>query len=121
MHAGVEADDDWQLRSALLILAWILAAEWRGLVSFPRLRLSLAATWAIMLFGQIGLFITHPLIDRLLQTEGHKVHHFDQFERMHTVYLTFATIQWSAAMLQIWLMLMAWRVCDGKIPDAISP
>jgi hypothetical protein len=100
--------------AALLILIWILMAEWRGLLSFPRLRLALTLAWVIMLVGQMGLFITHPFIDRLLQAEGHKVHHFDQFERMHTVYLTFATIQWSAAMLQIWLMLMAWRMQDQK-------
>jgi hypothetical protein len=98
--------------AALLILAWVVAAEWRGLVSFPRLRLSLAVTLAIMVFGQIGLFITHPLIDRFLQAEGHKVHHYDQFENMHTVYLAFATLQWSAALLHVWLMLMAWRVQD---------
>lgn len=99
---------------ALLILLWILAAEWRGLASFFRLRLALVATWATMVFGQIGLFITHPIIDRFLEAQGHKVHHFDQFETMHTVYLVFATVQWSAAMVQIWLMLMAWRVQDRK-------
>jgi hypothetical protein len=68
----------------------------------------------------IGLFITHPLIDRFLEVQGHKVHHFAQFEQMHTVYLVCATVQWSAAMLQIWLMLMAWLVQDRISPQTLQ-
>ena len=96
----------------LLILSWLLMADWRE--QRRRLRFSLAATWAIMVLAQAGLFITHPLIDQLLEAQGHKLHHFEQFEKLHTVYLVFATVQWSAALLQIWLMLMIWRLQDAK-------
>jgi hypothetical protein len=96
----------------LLILVWLLAAGWKK--QPPRLRLGLAATWVVMALAQAGLFMTHPLIDRFLEAQGHKLHHFEQFEKMHTVYLVFATVQWSAALLQIWFMLMVWRVQDRE-------
>ncbi len=95
----------------LLILLW-LPAGWRK--QPPRLRFGLATTWVVMLMAQVGLFVTHPLIDRFLEVQGHKLHHYEQFVKMHTVYLVFATVQWSAALLQIWLMLMAWRVQDRE-------
>jgi hypothetical protein len=94
----------------LLIFFWLLAADWRK--QPPRLRFGLAATWTVMVLAQAGLFITHPLIDRFLETQGHKLHHHEQFDQMHTVYLVFATVQWCAALLQIWLMLMLWRSQD---------
>lgn len=96
----------------LLILPCLLAVDWRE--QTPRMRFGLAATWAIMLAAQAGLFITHPLIDQFLEAQGHKIHGFEQFEKMHTLYLVFATVQWSAALLQIWLMLIIWRLQDGK-------
>lgn len=107
----------------LLILVCLLATGWRKLPSRPRW--GLAATWAIMLLAQIGLFITHPLIDRFLEVQGHKLHHYEQFVKMHTVYLVIATTQWGAAMLQIWIMLVIWRQQDrstdvthaGELPD----
>jgi hypothetical protein len=94
----------------LLILVWLLAAGRRCLP--PRLRFGLAATWAIMVLAQLGLFLTHPLIDRFLEVPGHKLHHYEQFDKMHTVYLVFATTQWVAAMLQIWIVLLTWRLQD---------
>lgn len=96
----------------LLILLGIVTAGSRR--QPPRLRLCLAATWVIMAIAQAALFIIHPLIDRFLEAQGHKLHHFEEFDKMHTVYLVFATIQWSAALLQIWLMLMLWRLQDGE-------
>jgi hypothetical protein len=95
----------------LPILLWLLALGCRKQPA--RLRLGLFATWTIMLLAQVALFITHPLIDRFLESQGHKLHHYEQFENMHTIYLVFATVQWSAALLQIWLMLASWRLQDA--------
>jgi hypothetical protein len=100
----------------LLILPWLLAG-WRE--QPPRLRIGLVGTWVIMVLAQLGLFATHPLIDRFLEAQGHKLHHYEQFVQMHTLYLTFATVQWSAALLQISLMLMIWRLQDKqRLPAA---
>lgn len=79
-----------------------------------RLRTGAAGTWVIMVVAQAGLFIVHPMMDGLLEVQGHKLHDYEQFSRLHTVYLTFATIQWCAAFLQIWLMLMIWRQQDRQ-------
>jgi hypothetical protein len=98
--------------AVLLILPWLVGGGWRKRP--PRLRFGLAATWAIMVLAQVGLFVMHPLIDRFLEAPGHKLHHYEQFAQMHTVYLVFATVQWSAALLQIWLMLMIWRLQDRE-------
>lgn len=95
---------------ALLILPWLLGVRRR--VQPRRLWLGAVAMWMLMVLAQGGLFATHPLIDRLLEAQGHKLHHFEQFEKMHTVYLVFATIQWCAALIQIWLMLTIWRAED---------
>jgi hypothetical protein len=102
---------------AVLILPCLLAPDWRGLRA--GLRFGLSATWIAMAVAQLGLFLTHPLIDQFLEAQGHKLHHFEQFSKMHTVYLTFATVQWSAALLQIWLMLINWRRhdLDPSIPS----
>ncbi len=96
----------------LVVLAGLLAERWRERPA--RLRFGLAGTWVIMAVSQVGLFLTHPLIDRFLVAQGHKLHDYDAFDKMHTVYLVLATIQWSAALLQIWLMLAGWRVQDGE-------
>jgi len=104
--------------AALPVLAWLVTSGWRG--QPPRLRLGVIATWIIMVLAQAGLFITHPFMDALLEPQGHKIHHLAHFENLHTVYLTLATIQWIAAMLQIWLMLMIWRRLDaGRLGPAI--
>ena len=103
----------------LLIVLWLMTAGWRK--QPPRLRFGVAATWAMMAITQAALFIVHPLIDRYLEAQGHKLHHFEEFDKMHTVYLVFATIQWSAALLQIWLMLMLWRRQDGEANGLTHP
>lgn len=96
----------------LLILPCLFMAGWAK--QPRRFRFGLLGTWTLMLAAQVGLFLTHPLMDRLLEAQGHKLRHFEQFETLHTVYLTFATVQWCAALLQIWLMLMLWRCQDRE-------
>jgi hypothetical protein len=96
----------------LLALLWLWAAGWKA--RSARLRFWLAATWVIMALMQVCLFVTHPLIDQFLDAQKHRIHQYEQFDQMHTVYLVFATVQWSAAMLQIWLMLLGWRMQDQE-------
>jgi hypothetical protein len=103
--------------AALLILLWVVAADWRDLSR--RMRTLLAVTWATMVASQAGLFIMHPLMDSYLEVKGHKVHNYGEFDRMHDVYLVFATVQWIAAMLHIWLTLYGWR-CQHKASVAAA-
>jgi hypothetical protein len=96
--------------AALLVLLWNVVAGWNRRAL--RIRYGLVMTWLAMVMAQIGLFITHPLIDRLLDPEQHKVHGYDKFYNLHRVYLILATLQWGAALLYIWLALSDWRVSD---------
>ncbi len=102
--------------SVLVIILWLATANWKN--QPPRLRRGVVGCWLIMALAQLGLFLTHPLMDSLLEPQGHKLQHFERFENLHTLYLTFATTQWCAALLQIWLMLMIWRAQDRKLLTA---
>jgi hypothetical protein len=67
-----------------------------------------------MALAQTALFITHALMDQHLEAAGRKLHQFEMFESLHTVYLVFATTQWCAALVQIWIVLALWRRQDGE-------
>ena len=98
--------------AALAVFLWNLAAEWHGQASGGRLCFAIA--WGTMVLSHIGLFATHPLIDRLLDPQGHQVRDYDRFVTLHTVYLTFATAEWVAALFYMWLSLRAWRHADQQ-------
>lgn len=96
--------------AALAVFLWNLLAEWPRQPA--RRRLCLAGAWATMLLSHVGLFATHPFIDRLLDAQTRGISDFDRFENLHTVYLGFATLQWFAALFYAWVSLQAWRFAD---------
>ncbi len=98
--------------AALAVFLWNLLAEWRGQPA--RRRRSLAAAWATMLLAHVGLFATHPLMDRLLDAPARGIRDSDHFENLHTVYITIATVQWIAALVYLWHSLRAWRHDDQQ-------
>jgi hypothetical protein len=102
---------------ALTVFLWNLLAEWRG--QSARRRLAFALAWATMVLSHTGLFAVHPLIDRLLDPQTHTIRDYDHFETLHTIYLTFATAQWVAALIYLWLSLRAWRSADQQ--PALAP
>jgi len=95
---------------ALAILLWNVVAARRG-PHFPG-RSWLIAAWYVMVAMQLTLFLTHPVMDRLLDPESRKIHDLDRFEFWHQIYLIETTIQWTAAMLYIWLALRQWSGRD---------
>jgi len=101
---------------ALLILLWNTAAAWP---SIPRsLRLTLAATLAIMLLAQVALFIMHPMLDRLLDPAAHEIIERKPFRSLHKLYMNTSTVQWSATIAHVIAILIAWRLADRR---AIAP
>ena len=98
--------------ACLAYFAWNMLRDWSGLTG--SLRRWLATSWIVMVAMSPGLFITHGLMDRLLESPGFKIHHIGHFTDLHTVYLGFATVQWTAAMLHIGLSLAAWRQLDSR-------
>ncbi len=98
---------NWIGLVALAVFQWTLLAEWPGQRNRGRLLFGIA--WGTMAAAHIGLFVTHPFIDKLLESSGHKIRDYDQFLTLHNIYLAFATTQWVAALLFLWLCLRAWR------------
>jgi hypothetical protein len=86
---------------ALPVMLWNARAVWaaRG----RALRLTLAATWAIMALVQAELFALHPTMDRLI--DGRAVLDVAAFDRLHVAYLTSATVQWAAGLVHVWCAL----------------
>ncbi len=85
---------------ALPILLWNTLAIWssRG----PSAKWTLAATWLMMSVVQVELFLLHPALDRLLDSEAREILDFDRFEMLHRIYLGSSTAQWIAGMLHLW-------------------
>jgi hypothetical protein len=98
--------------AAISFFLWNVVAEWNRQTRFRRY--GLIATWAVMALTQIALFATHPFIDHLLNPRSHTLHDYDRFLFLHTVYLSFATAQWTAALLYLWLLFACWRHTDGQ-------
>lgn len=96
--------------AGLGVFLWNLMAEWRRQPS--KRRLGLAIAWVTMVLSHAGLFLTHPLIDRLLDPRSRTIQDYDRFLTLHNVYLSLATVQWSAALFYIWLALRAWQHAD---------
>jgi hypothetical protein len=99
--------------AALAVFLWNLMAEWPRQPA--RRRLWLAIAWVTMLLAHIGLFATHPFIDRLLDAQTRGISDFDRFENLHTVYLGFGTTEWVAALVYLWISFRAWREDDRKM------
>jgi hypothetical protein len=99
---------------ALLILLWNTASAWP---SIPRsIRLTLAATLAIMLFAEVALFIIHPMLDRLLDPAAHEIIEPGRFRSLHKLYMNTSTVQWSATIAHMIAVLLAWRMTDRTAP-----
>lgn len=82
----------WELLSAALLTS--------------RRRRWLWTAWLVMVAVQIGLFILHPMLDRLLDFSAREIIDEPRFYFLHRVYLCLSTVQWLAA----WLVLRSWFV-----------
>jgi hypothetical protein len=96
--------------AALALVLVNLAAEWPALGGWRRL--GLAGTWFTMALGLVVLFALHPALDALLESTSQDIVDYDRFLFLHRVYLGISTIQWSAALLHAWCLLL---------PAAITP
>ncbi len=94
---------------ALAIFAWNVAAL-RKVENKKWLRV-LAASWAIMVLMQIGLFALHPILDS--QIVGRDLVNESKFYNWHRVYLIVATAQWLATIVYLWSSLKLWQDCDA--------
>lgn len=96
--------------AALAILFWNALAS-RNLRS-RWLKSGLWWTWVAMAAVQVMLYALHPLLDRMLNVETHRIVEQARFYHLHAVYMNLSTFQWSAGLLHTLLALLVWRARD---------
>jgi hypothetical protein len=100
---------NWMGVAALPVLGWNVWAEGKGI-----LRRLLAVCWLGMALTQVGLFILHPILDGMLETQTHKIHGGSVFFDWHRRYMAVASLQWLAALTYMWIAIFIWRATDRQ-------
>jgi hypothetical protein len=85
---------------ALAILLWNAAALWP--TQSRAIRISLATSWVAMALIQIGLFVMHHMLDRLLDPGARAITDVPRFDVLHRLYLISSTAQWASGVLFVW-------------------
>jgi hypothetical protein len=88
-------------------------ADWRH--ASLLIKSCLWLTWTIMTAVLVALYIMHPMLDRMLDIEAHRIVDRSRFHGLHAVYMNLSTVQWVAGLLHLWLTLFIWRA--GPTPD----
>jgi hypothetical protein len=99
---------------AILFVLWNVVAERKRHTALQRNLLN--AAWVTMVLTHVALFATHPFIDCLLNSEARTVHNYDHFENLHNLYLFFATTQWVAVLVFLWLLFLCSRESRAAEP-----
>jgi hypothetical protein len=96
---------------ALAILLWQAAVIWpmRGRLA----RWGLALSMVMMIVIQAGLFVMHPMLDQLLDTDARVILDEPRFRGLHRYYLMASTVQWGAGLLFVWCAATAGHGCEG--------
>jgi hypothetical protein len=103
----------WLNLSGAVTLALLLVlgfSDWKQASSWTKAGLWI--TWMLMVAAQVGLYLLHPMLDRLLDIETHRISDRVQFYGLHRNYMNVATAQWAAGLLHLALLLVAWRRRD---------
>src|SRR5881394_2353867 len=91
-----------------LPLLWNFIAMWRE--PCINMQWALAMSWLIMTAVQDSLFVLHPALDNMLNTDTHQILDRLRFRSLHNTYLTVSTVQWAAGLLHVW-----WRWLYGGV------
>lgn len=100
---------NWLGMPALLIFGWNVWVEEKG-----RGRFLLILCWLIMAVTLVALFLTHSVLDRMLDIKTHKIHGGSIFFDWHRLYMAVASLQWLAGLIYVWLTLGIWRATDRQ-------
>ena len=92
-----------------LLLVGVYLLEQRGRLLF--------SNWCVLLLIQIGLFLVHVSLDRMLEHETTSVLDPDRFYGVHRIYLLLTTTQWLFGVVALWACLMpSRRAAAGGTP-----
>jgi hypothetical protein len=78
------------LASLVILLPGVRKSRW------------LAASWLVMAASLGGLYWLHPQLDAMIDGALKIVSDEDRFYRWHRLYLVAVTVQWLAAVVQLW-------------------
>lgn len=92
---------------ALAVFLWNVCALWPRVSS--RIRIALTITWAVLLATLLGLIIVHGCLDKIVEASTHSVLDEERFASLHQVYLITSTVQWSAALIHMFTVVMMWN------------
>ena len=97
---------------AAVALVVLLAEAFLTADPSRRRRWARRSLWGVMVLCQVGLFLAHDYLDDRLQVKGMIVLDRDTFRPAHRLYLWTHTVQWTAGLTYIGLMLRAWTAED---------
>jgi hypothetical protein len=79
---------------------------------------AIASSWLLMLFMQIVQFALHPMLDRLLDPQGHRILN-SSFFSLHRMYLFSSMLQQAGGLLYLVVTLYVWQQIDRvRLPIA---
>jgi hypothetical protein len=103
----------WLNRSGVIVLLILLANHLRFMRSASRrLRNVQFLTLLLMAAIQIALFVIHPRLDQMLDGPRHAIVNRSAFRSLHLLYMNLSTIQWTAALTHLAVVLLSWRRSD---------
>ena len=74
--------------------------------------------WLVLATLQMALFLLHGWLDSYLDPETQHIEQRPTFYQWHRLYLWLHTAQWLGALVEIALLLAAWRAADRTRPVA---
>jgi len=95
---------------ALCLMLWNVFAGWSKQSRF--IRGALLSTWLLAAGIEVALFVLHPRLDALLDTEARKLISRDEFIGLHLLYVNLSTTQWVATIVYVCASVWAWRRMD---------
>ena len=111
----------WLNVSAVIALAIFLTDLlicWRS--ARPLTKAALAIGWLLMFGMQIAQFAMHPMLDRLLEPEGHRITS-GSFYSLHRMYLFASMFQQAGGLLYLAATLYVWQQIDRVRLSAAHP
>jgi hypothetical protein len=116
---------------ALGLMLWNVFAGWSRQNRF--IRGTLLSTWLLAAGIELALFVLHPRLDALLDSQTRTIISRHEFKGLHLLYINLSTTQWVATIVYICASVWAWRKIDSeagypriaqisrKIPTGFSP
>jgi hypothetical protein len=105
---------NWLNVGGVIAMAILLAnmALSRG-VGGKWLRRAMLITWVLMACVEVELIVLHPIMDRLIATQPHRmILNEDRFDLLHHFYLISTTCQWALGVVHVWCICLSWTIAE---------